>query len=130
MKILYLIIFITLFVSCTNNSNNPINYPYLTVHRATDDLQVYDGKWHRQLFGKGVIIECALVNKSNSVNYKDIKLMVKYYSITHTVMASYNYIIYQYLNSGKLLKVKLNGPKTDLKSLGTVSVDVADATQY
>jgi len=129
MKTLSLIILITLITSC-RNPGSPVNYPYVPVHRATDDLQVYDGKYRPQIFSNGLVISCTIVNKSNSINYKDVKLIVKYYSVTRTVMASYNYVIYQYLNAGKLIKVNLKGPKTDLKSLRTISVDVADATQY
>lgn len=128
MKTFFLFAIAILMISC-NNSRQP-NYPFIPQHRATDDLQVYDGKWRKQLLGNGVVIECTIVNKSNSLNNKDVKLVVKYYSVTHTLMGTYYYVIYQYLNAGKLIKAKLKGPTTDFQSLGTVSVDVQDATQY
>ena len=71
---------------------------------------------------------CSIVNKSNSINYKDVKLMVKYYSQTNTVMGSNYYIIYKYLNAGSLLKVQLNGAR--YQSLGNISVEVVNATKY
>ena len=131
MKILYLVTFATLLaVAGCNNSRQNYSYPYLPVNTAKEDLQVYDGKYRPQILGNGLVITGNVVNKSNSRNYKDVKLIVKYYSVTRTVMAEYSYKIYKYLNAGKMIKIRLNGPHTDLQSLGGVSVDVTGATQY
>ncbi len=95
---------------------------------AKDDLQAYDIKYHGHLFDNGLTITATIVNKSNSINYKDVKLVVKYYSKTNTVMASNYYTVYEYLNAGHLLKVNLKG--TGYQSLGNLSVGVIDATRY
>ena len=125
MKILSAIFLVIIFTSCGNNSTPQI---YLPIHRASDDIQAYDIKYHGHLFDKGVTIMCSIVNKTNSINYKDVKLMVKYYSQTNTVMGSNYYIIYKYLNAGSLLKVQLNGAR--YQSLGNISVEVVNATKY
>ncbi len=127
MKALLIFMMATILFSCGNNPAPQINLP-VPLHRATDDLRVYEGKYHRHLFDNGLTITCTIVNKSNLINYKDVKLVVKYYSETNTLMATNYYIIYKYLNAGKLLKVRLNG--TRFQSLKNLSVDFLDATRY
>jgi hypothetical protein len=126
MKTLSLIFLICLVTSCHNSPGSQYVLP--PMRTATDDLQVYDGKWHKHLLDNGLTITCSVVNKSDTINYKDVKLEVKYYSKTHTVMTASNYVVYKYLNSGQLIKVNLKG--INYQDLDNLSVNVVDATRY
>jgi len=127
MKILIAIFMVILLASCGNNASQQMNL-YVPVHRATDDLQVYGGKYHGHLFDKGLTITCTVVNKSNTINYKDVRLEVLYYSKTNTLIARNDFVVYEYLNAGHLLKAKLNGSRYD--GMSTLSVNVVGATPY
>jgi GYF domain 2 len=82
------------------------------------------GTYKKNFWGNKEEINGSITNKATHTNYKDVRLKVDFLSQTKTVIASQEYIIYQYVPYGSTQSFSLTLPKpaaADGVGLGIVS---------
>lgn len=87
-----------------------------------------EGNYRENIWGNKFKLECTIRNGATVATYKDVKIMITYYTKTKTAIRTNNYTLYELFPPSSNKKIDLT--IDTYKNVHSIGIDILSATPY
>lgn len=87
-----------------------------------------EGNYRENFWGNKFKLECIIKNRATVATYKDVKIMITYYTKTKTALRTNNYTLYELFPPSSTKKIDLT--IDTYKNVHSIGIDILSATPY